>query len=79
MLVKESGPFDVLVKLRELTGVTHYDDGSVESFSSYTPLGCVWCTSVWTSLLILALPKSVRRILAVSAIACIVEERYGKS
>jgi hypothetical protein len=79
MLVHETGPYDVLVRLRELTGIEHDEDNNIVSYPNSTPLFCVFCTSIWTSAILYFLPAWVRKILAASAIACILEDKYGKS
>lgn len=50
MLSKETGPFHIFEKIRELTGIKHDIDGNVlhipqKMFAEL--LSCVWCDSVW--------------------------------
>ena len=83
LLAKESGPFHIFKKLRELTGIKHDQQSVVfsvpEKFWAEL-ISCVWCTSVWTGIfwavlffvspkiaIILALP------LALSSVAVVIE------
>lgn len=52
MLTKETGPFHIFERMRELSGIEHDADGGVlivpnklfaELFS------CVWCVSIWVA------------------------------
>lgn len=74
MLVHEEGPGDLLVKLRESTGV--HDGGQLVT-NTWTPLWCVWCTSLWVAFVLPLLPTYLRTALAASAIAMIVDGQYG--
>lgn len=65
----------MFVKLRELTGITHTEDGHVLSYGDWTPLYCVWCTSLWVALVLMFVPLIVLLPLAVSAAAIIVHEK----
>lgn len=84
LLSKESGPFDIFLKLRKVLGIVHDDDKNVamipETFFAQV-ISCVWCNSIyigifWTILfvslgdlvLLLALP------FALSAGAIVVEK-----
>lgn len=53
LLVYESGPFGIFVRLRERLGIVHDDDGHPASWPD-GGLGrlftCVWCLSFWTAL-----------------------------
>lgn len=73
-LVKEEGPGRISVKIRELSGIEHDDSGEILSRNDYTPLFCVWCTSVYAALLLLAAPDWVLRLLAASGLAGFIEE-----
>jgi hypothetical protein len=77
MIVHEAGPFDMFVKFRELWGVKHYDDGTVESYPDGVPVSCIWCTSVWVGLVMLLMPKLFAAALAMSAVA-VFGDKYGK-
>lgn len=64
LLVAETGPFDVFLKLREAVGITHDEDKKVAVIPErFLPqlLSCMWCTSVWVGftwvLLFLLLPQ----------------------
>lgn len=74
MFVNEEGPFGIFEKLREITGVEHDADGKAVSAPAYNPLVCVLCTSVWVAPVMLLMPAFVRRVFAVSAIACLLEQ-----
>lgn len=75
MLVAEPGPGRLFVRIRELTGITHTEDDHVLSHGDWTPLYCVWCTSVWVALVLMFVPVIVLLPLAVSAAAIIVQEK----
>lgn len=50
LLVDETGPFDMFLKLRELVGITHDEYKRVAEIPDrFLPqlLSCMWCTSVW--------------------------------
>ena len=52
LISQEDGPFKVFRKLRELVGITHYNDGKVcevpDKFWCEL-LSCPWCLSVWVA------------------------------
>lgn len=75
MLVQEEGPGRSLIKLRELTGIEHDTSDRVLSHGDWTPLYCVWCTSLWAVPLVAMLPQVVQRWLAASALAIIIHEK----
>lgn len=75
MLVQEAGPGRVFVRLREATGIVHGSDGKILSYNDWTPLYCVWCTSIWVVLVLMWLPMLVLLPLAASSIAILVHER----
>ncbi len=71
MLVFETGPFEVFARLRIKVGITHYDDGTVESAPDSGMgklLSCVWCLSFWTTLPACAILWSVPEIVVVLGI-----------
>jgi len=72
MLVKEQGPLGIFMRLRELTGIVHDDDGEFVSWG-YSPLVCVLCTSMWVALVLMVLPNWVKKVCAVSGIASLME------
>lgn len=81
MLVKESGPFDVFDRLRDIAGVKYNQHGESYGTNMWSSLlSCVWCTSVWVGFLVALLekPKNIgeyfRRALALSACAIFVDE-----
>ena len=79
MLVHEVGPFKLLTRIRTATGIEHDAEGFPSVWNSNNVLSCVWCTSFWVGIILLVLPIRIAELLSLSAIACIVEERYGKS
>ena len=53
LLVDEPGPFNMFIRLRELTGITHDADGIplVIPDGLFSDLfSCVWCMSIWIGL-----------------------------
>lgn len=84
MLVDESGPGAVFVRLRHRAGLRMMPVRNLDSSWSTvqvitTPVAelftCVWCMSVWTAALLSWRPlRAVRGVLAVSAAAIIVQE-----
>lgn len=79
MLVNETGPFDIFVKLRELWGIKHDEDGVPLLFPHGVPLACMWCTSVWVAAAMIFVPRKIVELLAVSATAIGLGELNGKS
>lgn len=50
LLADEIGPWDVFVKLRELTGITHDESKRILTIPfHFLPqlISCVWCNSIW--------------------------------
>ena len=66
LLTQEAGPGQVFLRLRRMAGIRHDDSGLPtewpETFLA-SLLSCIWCTSVWTTLLLWGLwqiePKGV--------------------
>lgn len=73
MLVNEAGPFDLFISLREITGIKHDSDGEIVSWPPGNPLACMLCTSVWIALLLLVVPDGVKRVMAVSGLASLLQ------
>lgn len=82
LLVNEDGPWDVLARLRDTLGVS-YNEFSEPVGSNVVAelLTCVWCISPWIAglvygswLLTPATTLAISTILALSAIAIIVEK-----
>ena len=86
LLVHEDGPYAVLARLRKAVGlravVRRGAHGEIvterAALTTWAELfSCVWCMSLWAAAL-LSLPWRVvywlRRVLAVAAIACILQE-----
>lgn len=78
MVVNEVGPFMVFTKIRKLWGIEHDLDGFPITWPSTVPLSCTWCMSVWVAAVLLFVPKVIVRLFAISGVACLLEERYGK-
>lgn len=75
LLVNEEGPFDVFTRFRDVVGVPR-----VGEITGVLPklFSCVWCTSVWTTLLMWGayeLEATIVLVIAAMAVAIIVE-RY---
>lgn len=77
MLVNEQGPNNIFVKIRELTGIEHDEDHVPIVLPDNSVFKCLWCTSVWVAFAMLFVPKSIRLMLAGSAIACLIEDKRG--
>lgn len=80
MLVHEEGPNDVFIKLREASGV-QYDDktGETVSWNDWTPLICIWCTSLYVAVILSWAPKRLITMFATSGIAVIVDKLVSKN
>lgn len=76
MMVHEAGPNFVFTELRNATGILYADDGSVVSWPDWNPLHCVYCTSIYTAVLMLLAPRWMRRALAISAVAVLIESAF---
>jgi hypothetical protein len=73
MLVRETGPYDAFARLRLATGIEYGLDGQVISYPPYNPLHCVYCTSVYTAIAVLLMPRWLRTLLSVSGMATLIE------
>jgi len=73
MAVHEDGPAGVFAALRERTGIEYDGAGNAISWPPANPLHCMFCTSVWAAFALLAMPVWVRRVLAGSAVAVLIE------
>lgn len=54
LLVDESGPFRIFIRIREKVGITHDMDDNVAIIpDGFMPelLSCIWCTSLWVGLI----------------------------
>lgn len=53
MIVRETGPFSIFLRMREAAGITHDENERVLTVPT-TFLGgvfsCIWCSSVWIGL-----------------------------
>lgn len=74
MLVQEAGPDHVFARLRQLTGIEYNERGDVVSYPPANPLHCVVCTTVYTSVLMLFMPRLVRRAFAVAGVAALIQK-----
>lgn len=78
LLINERGPLDIITKFRTAVGIEHDGAGQPVSWPDNHVLGCMWCTTVWASIGLGLLPRQasiVEKVLAVAAIAILVEER----
>lgn len=73
MLVEEDGPGKIFRQLRELSGIEYDSDDEILSHNDYTPLYCVYCTSVWVAALSFFTPDWLVRLLAISGLAILME------
>lgn len=79
LLVAERGPFDAALRLREMAGIVHDDEGEPVGIPETTiarALACVWCSSVWTAMLTVAAwvyAPVVVVVLAAAGVAAIVQ------
>lgn len=82
LLMYETGPYKVLERLREATGVVHdSESGRPIAYPEGNVFECFWCLSIWVSIVILpigfwAWPAVL--VLALSATAIWIEV-YGPS
>lgn len=73
MLVEEDGPGRVFHRLRELSGIEYDQDDQIVSFNDYTPLHCVYCTSIWVAAALWFAPSWLVRLMALSAGAVLID------
>lgn len=53
LLVNETGPFDIFVRIRTLAGIQHDEEGIPYLIPHNLLAGilsCIWCCSIWISL-----------------------------
>lgn len=74
MLTSEAGPGKMFVKLRKLSGVYYDDEGEIVSYNDYTPLICLWCTSIYAAVFLSFMPSKIVNLLAASGIAVLVDK-----
>ena len=71
LLLYEVGPYQILVKLRELVGVVHDEEGTpLEHKYQWTQ--CMWCFSIWVALVVKYLPVKVLDVFALSGAALLI-------
>lgn len=77
LLVNEAGPGRVFVKLREATGIEHDETTgrTLHVANDWTPLYCVWCTSIYVSAVLMLVPLVALVPLAASAVCIIIQEK----
>lgn len=89
MFVRERGPFDVFVWIRERAGIVHDDEkapiGYPDTFFGGL-LSCVWCSSMWVAvflgILILLVPAwslTIAMVFAFSTIAAMIDSWIKKT
>lgn len=74
LLTKEDGPGMIVRDFRELTGVQHDSDGNPMEWNDWTPLHCIYCTSLWVAPFALLFPSWLITLLAGSGIAVLVDK-----
>lgn len=74
MLVYEEGPVGIFAWMRGKTGIVHDDQGVPIAWPDHNVFRCLWCTSWWVSLGLLALPVVVFVPFAGSAVAIIINK-----
>lgn len=78
MLVTEVGPGGLFDKIREASGIEEDAHGNKVALNDYTPLHCVCCTSVYTAAIVLLAPGWLKRLLALSAVAVLLDSYENK-
>ncbi len=83
--VYETGPGRVMLSLRERAGIAHDADGDVVSVPDTFPgtlLGCVWCTSAWTAMILYGVwvaEPAIVMVIAMWGIASAAEAIFGRA
>lgn len=77
-LVHETGPYWLLTRLRSKTGIVHDETGQPIAWPDNSVLSCIWCSSVWVSIVLMAVPLVMWLIFGVSALAILFNERLNK-
>lgn len=65
----------MFVKIRSWTGIVHTEDGKVLSWPDWTPLYCVWCTSIYVAVVLMFVPIVILLPLAASCMCIVIQER----
>lgn len=78
LLMYEAGPWDAVVKLRALFGVSHYADGAPYVYPKGSVFECFLCLSIWISAAVSVLPRWVSHPLAVSGLVIMAEKWYKR-
>lgn len=84
LLVNEDGPFFIARRIREAAGIQHDGNGDPYGIPETTIggiLGCTWCASFYTGVLMLALWSVVPLLVvafAVNAVAVVIEVTVGR-
>lgn len=76
LIHRESGPFEILARLRHAAGVRYAEDSMAYGTNELAnALCCMWCLSVWIGLLVaLLMQTTLLHALAYSAGALVVEK-----
>lgn len=76
MLTEENGPGRIFRKIREASGIEYEsnESGKVLSYNDYTPLNCIYCTSIYVSLALFLTPTWLTKLLAISALAIVLDD-----
>ena len=83
--VYEGGPWGFMRWIRERVGIIHDEDGDVVSVPQAVAgnlLGCVWCTSLWTAMILYVVwvaEPAIVMVVAMWGIASAAEATFGRA
>lgn len=84
MLVHEPGPFEAFATVRDKTGIVYENDVAI-AWPMWNPLWCVYCTSVYTTVIMAALAVLggtvglvIVYLLALCALPCLIEAWHDR-
>lgn len=87
MLVLETGPWRIFIRVREWSGITHDENDEVMMIPDWFFAGilsCVWCCSMWVGafwmiiwLIVPLLAIKIATVFAFSAVAILVNRVVG--
>lgn len=79
MIQYEAGPWRLFTRIRGAFGVAHDRvDGTPESWPKDSVLACIWCFSVWVSLVTVVVPVILLMPFCVSALVIGVHKWLGR-
>lgn len=70
-LVREAGPFDIMIKIRGWLGIDHDVEGRPLPYIGGMPaslFSCVWCMSFWTAIMVYVVGVYADVVVAVLAV-----------